>query len=143
MSEIQDLSALKMNPLSFSSDHLHWKNLLLSYCWWETMCPLSGTLVHSSPVAAVSANIPHKKHALDMTTDLGLITHRKRLKHFNALFGDATVFLMEQKDISSQKNSRIKPQNKVKFKRYLRLLSSFSNSLADFTNKEGSSELDD
>ena len=45
--------------------------------------------------------------------DFGLITHQKRLVHFNALFGNATVSFIALEDISSLQSCCMKPQNIV------------------------------
>ena len=43
-----DLLAPRKNPFAFSSDHLDWKEQLLSCCWWERLrvC-LAARLAHS------------------------------------------------------------------------------------------------
>ena len=77
----------------------------------------SGLLPRHLAISAASKLVPPKyillKHLLDMTTDFGLITHKKWLIHFNALLGDTTILLMAQEDVSLPQNSHLEPKNKV------------------------------
>ena len=49
----------------------------------------------------------YQKHPLDMFTDLGCISNRKWLIHFNVSFGRRDCSLRVEEDISSWQNNRI------------------------------------
>ena len=142
MTKRQDLPALERNPFLFNCDHWDWKEQLLPWCCWgkpRVRLPVGWFIL--PPVAAVSTNIPDKNHKLDITTDLGRITRLKWRLHFNTSSRRRNCSHIVQEDISRNSIALWNPKIKLKFKSYLCLFSSFSNSFAVFMDKENANEL--